>query len=132
MTVLVDTSVWSLLYRQKGPRDHPKVQILTSLLNRIEDVTITGSILQEILQAFRSDRQFDRVSRFFRPFDIIELERADYVAAASLHRQCASKGVVASTVDCQIAIAAIRDECLLLTLDNDFDHIAKHCELQLL
>jgi len=132
LSVLVDTSVWSLLYRKKGPVDHPKVHILTSLLNRIEDVALTGLILQEVLQAFRSDTQFERVARFFRPFDIIELERADFVDAAKLHRHFASKGVAASTTDSQIAIAAIRHQCLLLTADKDFDHIAKHCELKLL
>lgn len=130
--VLVDTSVWSLLYRKDGPAIHPKVQILQRLLEQTEDVTLTGSILQEILQAFRPDHQFDRVANFFGPFDIIELDRAGYVEAAKLHRQCASKGVAASTIDCQIAIASIRHDCLLLTADNDFHHIAEHCQLTLL
>ena len=132
MTVLVDTSVWSLLYRKDGPRRHPKVLILQQLLEQNEDVSITGSILQEILQAFRRDRQFDRVANFFRPFGIIELERTDYIAAAKLHRDCASKGVAASTIDCQIAIASIKHDCLLLTADKDFHHIAGLCQFRLL
>lgn len=130
--VVVDTSVWSLLYRKGGPSNHPKVELLQQLLEQTEDVSITGSILQEILQAFRTNRQFDRVAKFFRPFSLIELEQADYVAAAKLHRRCASKGVTATTIDCQIAIASIKLDCLLLTADNDFRHIAKHCQLKLL
>ena len=106
--------------------------MLQQLLEHNEDLTITGSILQEILQAFTPDRQFDRVEEFFRPFGAIELGRADYIAAAKLHRECASKGVAASTIDCQIAVASIKHDCLLLTADNDFHHIADHCPLRLL
>ena len=132
MSVLVDTSVWSLLFRKKGSADHPEVYILTSLLRQTEDVALTGSILQEILQAFRSETEFRRVSGFFEPFPIIGLERDDFITAAKLHRQCASNGVAASTVDCQIAVAAIRNGYLLLTADKDFEHIAKHSQLKLL
>jgi uncharacterized protein (DUF433 family) len=54
MRVLVDTSVWSLALRKKGPSAHSTVEKLTSLLQEDEDVVLTGMILQEILQAFRS------------------------------------------------------------------------------
>ena len=106
--------------------------MLIALLRRIEDVVLTGPVLQEILQAFRYDSQFTKVTRYFRPFDILELQRADYIEAAELHRRCASSGVAASTVDCQIAIVSIKHDCFLLTADKNFQHIAKHCELKLL
>ena len=61
--------------------------MLIALLQRIEDVVLTGPVLQEILQAFRSDLQFAKVIRFFKPFDILELQRADYIEAAELHRK---------------------------------------------
>ena len=54
MNVLVDTSVWSLLFRKTGPADHPGVRKLVKLLEAEGDVALTGVILQEILQAFRS------------------------------------------------------------------------------
>ena len=95
MSVLVDTSVWSLALRRKGPT------------------------------------AFSKVARHLDPFPLLDLGRRDFVAAASLHRVCASTGVSASTADCQIAAAAIRHECLLLTADRDFDRIARLSPLKL-
>ena len=62
--MLVDTSVWSLALRKKGPADHPDVTRLAQLLRDGEDVYLTGTILQEILQAFRSESVFRRVARY--------------------------------------------------------------------
>ena len=96
-----------------------------------EDLSVTASILQEILQAFKSESDFERVADFFRPFGMLRLDRADYIDAARLHRRCASQGIAASTVDCQIATAAMAYGLFLLTTDNDFHYIARHCELKL-
>lgn len=132
MRVLVDTSVWSLALRKKGPVDHPSVVALSSLLHANENVFVTGLILQEVLQAYRSDASFRAMAKHLEPFPILELERSDFVHAAGLHRRCAAKGVGASTADCQIATAAIRHACLLLTADQDFDRIARLSELKLM
>ena len=132
MSVLVDTSVWSLAFRKAGPADHPKVRQLTALLDEDQSVVLTGLILQEILQAFRSDSTFRELSDYLESFPLLPLNRSEYVAAARLHRACASKGVSASTSDCQIAIAAITLPCPLLTTDKDFDHIALLSDLQLM
>ena len=131
MRVLVDTSVWSLALRKKGPTEHSTVEKLASLLEADEDVVLTGVILQEILQAFRADSSFARVARHLEPFPLLDMGRREFVAAASLHRACASTGVSASTADCQIAAAAIRHDCLLLTADRDFDRIARVSSLKL-
>ena len=131
MRVLVDTSVWSLSLRKRGPTDHPTVGKLMTLLQADEDVVLTGLILQEILQAFRSHSTFRRVARSLEPFPLLDLERRDYIAAASLHRSCAARGVSVSTADCQIAIASIRHDCLLLSADRDFERIARLSDLRL-
>lgn len=132
MRVLVDTSVWSLALRRKGPADHPSVGALASLLRSGEDVFVSGLILQEVLQAFRSDASFRTILRHLEPFPLLDLGRSDYVAAATLHRRCAAKGLGVSTSDCQIAMAAIRHECLLLTADRDFERIARVSDLGLM
>lgn len=132
MRVLVDTSVWSLALRKKGPADHPAVGRLSSLLHANEDVFVTGLVLQEVLQAFRPDATFQTIISHLEPFPILDLERSDFIAAAELHRRCAAKGVSASTADCQIATAAIRNECVLLTTDRDFERIAHLSDLTLL
>ena len=131
MRVLVDTSVWSLSLRKGGPADHPAVEKLSGMLDAGEDLFLTGSILQEILQAFRQDRSFRSVVRHLEPFPLLEMERSGFIAAARLHRKCAAKGVAASTLDCQIAAAAIRHDCLLLAADRDFERIARISDLKL-
>jgi predicted nucleic acid-binding protein len=59
------------------------------------------------------------------PIPVLVLDRSDYLAAARLHRRCAARGLSASTVDCQIAQAAIAHGCILLTADADFRFIEK-------
>jgi len=131
MRVLVDTSVWSLSLRKGGPARHATVEKLATLLLANEDVFLTGLILQEILQAFRSDPSFRRVAKHLEPFPLLDLERPDFIAAASLHRRCAAEGVSASTADCQIAAAAMRHGCVLLSADTDFERIARLSDLRL-
>ncbi len=132
MRVLVDTSVWSLALRKKGPVDHPAVGKFSALLRANEDVFVTGLVLQEVLQGFREDASFRTILRHLEPFPLLEMERSDYVDAASLHRRCAAKGMSTSTADCQIATAAIRYDCVLLTADKDFERIARVSELKLM
>lgn len=127
MRVLVDTSVWCLALRRKGLSTNSTVVKPISLLQEDEDVVPIGLILR----AFRSDSSFRRVARHLEPFPLIELERRDFIAAASLHRDCASTGVSVSTADCQIATAAIRHDCLLLSADKVFERIARLSALQL-
>lgn len=130
MKVLVDTSVWSLSFR-KRPTGHPAVAKLAALLRAGEDVFLTGLILQEILQAFRSDASFKKAAIHLEPFPLLELGRSDFIAAAALHRKCAAEGISVSTADCQIAMAAIRHDCLLLSADQDFTRIARISSLRL-
>ena len=132
MRVLVDTSVWSLALRKKGLADHPAVRGLSSLLRANENVFVSGLILQEVLQAFRSEASLRTIVRHLEPFPLLALQRPDYVHAAALHRRCAAKGVSVSTADCQIAAAAIRHDCRLLTADRDFERIARVSELKLM
>ncbi len=129
--ILVDTSVWSLFLRKRGPADHPAVRKLSAILVEDRDVVLTGLILQEILQAFRSEATFKKLVGYLDSFTLLELRRADCVAAAALHRRCAGKGITASTMDCQIAALAIAHDCELLTTDQDYDHIAQHGPLKL-
>jgi predicted nucleic acid-binding protein len=129
--VLVDTSVWSRAFRRDGDKNHPAAMRLSRIVGKA-DVVLTGVILQEVLQGFRSDATFRRLARDLEPFPLLQLDRRDYVAAARLRRTCAAAGVTASTIDCQIAAAAIEHRCVLFALDRDFDRIARHSALQLL
>jgi len=130
--VLVDTSVWSLALRKRGPADHPAVQKLTRLLDDGEGVVLTAILLQEILQAFPAESTFRRLVSYFEPFELLAANREEAVAAARLHRLCASRGIAASTADCAIAAVAMIADCPLLTTDRDFERIAEISALRLL
>lgn len=132
MTVLVDTSVWSLSLRKDGPANHPAGIKLQSLLLDTQDIVLTGIILQEILQVLRQEGTFKKVTAYFEAFPLLPLTRINFVAAANLHRQARTKGLRLSTPDCQIAAAAMNHDCHLLTTDKDFLSIAKWTPLQLL
>jgi predicted nucleic acid-binding protein len=129
VNVLVDTSVWSNAFRQRGDD-----AVLNQLRKQIElgRVVLVGIVVQEVLQGFRRDRDVTNVAKKLEAFPLLQLARDDYVAAANLHRACARRGIAASTADCHISSAAIRHRCALLTLDTDFERIAKVAPLRLL
>lgn len=132
MKVLVDTSAWSLALRRHDGSRHPVASKLALLVERDQDICITGCILQEVLQGFRRDAQFRKVLSLLEHVPLLPLERGDHVAAARLRRTCASRGISGTTIDCQTAAAAIGHDCILLTADGDFEQIAKVAPLRLL
>ena len=131
MRVLVDTCVWSLAFRRGGPERHPAVEKLAALLGGDAEVVLTGTILQEVLQAFCDPQAARRVARQLEDLPLLPLRREVFVSAAALYRECAAHGVSASTTDCQIAAAAVAYRCQLLTTDHDFERIAGLCALRL-
>jgi hypothetical protein len=129
MSLLVDTSVWSLALR----RDRPAGREVEALRAGIEsgEVVLTGIILQEILQGFPSVERTRRLADHLAPFPLLGLHRGDYLYAAEIRNKCRAKGLAVSTVDAQIAAAAINHRCALLTADADFALIARHFPLRL-
>ncbi len=131
MRVLVDTSTWSSALRRLPPPEVPAVRTLADLISSEEELFLTGLILQEVLQAYRTESESSRVAGYLSTVPLLRLDRAAYVEAAGIFRRCASRGVTASTTDCQIAAAAIRHRCKLLTADRDFERIAEVSALEL-
>lgn len=107
------------------------VRYLHEMLAEDHPIALTGTLLQEILQAFRDEVTFRRIVGMLEAFPFLPLDRHAFVFAADLHRTCASRGISCSTTDCQIAAAAILHDCDLLTTDRDFERIAQHSSLLL-
>jgi len=129
VSVLVDTSVWSIALRRDRP---PPSRELETLRAAIEggDVCLLGVILQEVLQGFPSFDRTRRLVEHLSPFPLVSLHRGDYVYAAEIRNRCRVKGLAISTIDAQIAAAAINHRCALLTLDRDFTGVARHFPLR--
>ena len=132
MSLVVDTSVWSLALRRGSPSPDPQLVKLATALTQRQPIVLLGVILQEVLQGIRDESRFEALRSYLQAFPLLALDRADYVAAAQYWNLCKSNGVQVSTADIQIAAACIDHGCELLTCDQDFQHIAKHCPLRLL
>lgn len=66
------------------------------------------------------------------PFPLLELDRPTYAAAAKLRPACRTKGALAGPIDFLIAAACCQYGYPLLTADQGFSRIAKHCDLIML
>jgi hypothetical protein len=130
VSVLVDTSVWSLALRRDKPEATREVGALGAAVER-GSVCLIGAILQEVLQGFPSPDRSRRLLEALAPFPLLTLHRGDYVFAAEIRNKCRAKGLSISSVDAQIAAAAINHRCSLLTTDADFRGIARHFPLKL-
>lgn len=125
MTLLVDTSVWSLALRRDAPPAPPEVGALRTALESGELVVTTGFILQEILQGFAGPRAQDAILERFNALPFLIPERRDHVEAAGLRNRCRRKGIQVGTIDALLAALCIRHGLSMLTRDDDFIRIAE-------
>lgn len=130
MTLLVDTSVWSLAFRRDAPTTEPEVAQLKDALAGSDVVVTTGLVLQELLQGFTSPRARTQIISSFGALALIQPGREDHIAAADLRNACRRGGVQVGTVDALIAQLCIRHGLVLLSTDQDFVDAAKHCSLK--
>ena len=130
MTLLVDTSVWSLAFRRDGAADESHVKALHAALTGGEAIVTTGLILQELLQGFSGPRARTDIVERFSALPILAPDRQDYIDAADLRNLCRRSGVQLSTIDALLAHLCIRHELTLLTTDNDFVLASTHCKLR--
>jgi predicted nucleic acid-binding protein len=115
--------------RRDRPAELRELEALKAAIER-GDVCLLGVILQEVLQGFPSADRSRRLLGHLSPFPMLSMHRGDYVYAAEIRNRCRFKGLAVSTVDAQIAAAAINHRCTLLTLDRDYDGVARHFPLR--
>lgn len=130
MTLLVDTSVWSLALRRDARGKEPEIQALVEATGGSDVVVTTGLVLQELLQGFSGPKAAAAIVERFSALALVQPERDDYIAAAAIKNACRRVGVQLGTVDALIAQLFISNELTLLTTDQDFSHAAKHCRLK--
>ncbi len=130
MSLLVDTSVWSLAFRRDAPPAAPEVRALRRALEGGEIVVTTGLILQELLQGFAGPRARKDIIERFTALPLLVPDRRDHIDAAELRNRCRRAGVQIGTIDALLAQLCVRHELTLLTTDNDFVLVASHCPLQ--
>jgi predicted nucleic acid-binding protein len=130
VTLLVDTSVWSLALRRDAAAIEPEVRQLKDALLGADVVVTTGLVLQELLQGFAGPKAREHIIDRFAALPLLQPDRQDHVDAAALRTTCRQAGVQVGTIDALIAQLCIRHELTLLTTDRDFSHMARHCPLR--
>jgi predicted nucleic acid-binding protein len=128
--VIVDTSAWVEYLRATGSVAHVT---LRARIESGEAVATPAPAVMELLAGCRTEESGDRLRRLLARFEILEVEGlADFEDAALIQRMCRRGGeTVRSMVDCLIAAIALRESRPLLSLDRDYERIARHVGLQL-
>lgn len=131
MTLLVDTSVWSLALRRDGTPDAPEARALRDAVAGSDAIVTTGLVLQELLQGFHGPRAAAAIIEKFAALPIIAPDRHDHVAAAEVRNACRRAGVQIGTIDALLIQLCGRHELTLLSTDKDFAHAARHVPFNL-
>lgn len=130
MTLLVDTSVWSLALRRDAAGEVSEVQVLKGALDGANVVVTTGLILQELLQGFSGPKAREQIIERFAALPLLQPDRDDHIAAAELRNHCRRAGIQVGTIDALLARLCIRHELTMLSADRDFEQIARLSELR--
>jgi predicted nucleic acid-binding protein len=131
VTLLVDTSVWSLAFRRDRVAAAPQVRVLRDALEGGETIVVTGLVLQELLQGFAGPKARKDIVDRFAALPLLAPDRLDHIDAAELRNRCRRAGLQIGTIDALVARLCIRHGLMLLTTDNDFVLAARHCPLRI-
>jgi predicted nucleic acid-binding protein len=130
VSLLVDTSVWSLALRRDSASGSPAVEALRTALEGGDTLVTTGLVLQELLQGFAGPRARKQILERFSALPLLVPDRRDYIDAAEVRNRCRRSGVQIGTIDALLAQLCIQHELTLLTTDHDFTLAAKYCDLK--
>lgn len=131
MSLLVDTSVWSLAFRRDNASVVPEVQALGHALEGADQVFTTGLVLQELLQGFAGPKARVQLIERFNALGFLQPDREDHVEAAEVRNACRRHGVQIGTIDALLIQLCLKHDLVMLSADNDFRSAAKHVEFRL-
>lgn len=126
--IFVDSSVWIDYFNGKTS---PEVKKLDSLLG-VEPISTGDLILTEVLQGFRSDKDYRTVKNLLGSLTIFNmLDTKLAIKSADNFRLLRKKGIVVrKTVDTIIATFCIQNKLALLHTDKDFRPFHKYLRLK--
>jgi len=126
--ILVDSSVWIAYFNGQITW---QANALDDLLQN-EPILIGDFILTEVLQGFRTDKDFNKAKEFLGSLDFIEIGGYHVaVQSATNYRLMRQKGItVRKTIDVLIGTHCIENNITLLHDDHDFDPMEQHLGLK--
>ncbi len=135
MSVIVDTSVWSLVLRRKPEQLSDRELQYTTLLNQLvysRKAHLLEPIRQEVLSGIKQITQFEALKIQLRTLPTLALLTEDYERAAMYFNLCRSSGVQGSNTDLLICATSIGNNMAILTTDKDFQAYARLLPINLL
>ena len=130
MSILVDTSVWSLALRKKS-RSFPEKDILKQLI--IEGlVRIIGPIRQELLSGIVEKKQFDKLKTNLSYFPDLILKTSDFARGADFFNLCRKRAIQGSHTVFLFCAVAYSHDLQIFTTDKDFVQFNKVLPIKLL
>lgn len=129
LPLIFDTSVWISFLNKKT---NPHSELLQQYIENDDQIYLTPTILQEILQGIRNDSQYEQIKESLSYFTVLQLPHLyAAVGAADLYRSLRKKGVtIRKSNDCLIAFYAIEFSVSLVHNDFDFQQISAHSDLK--
>ena len=126
--IFVDSSVWINYFNDTSC---PEVEKLDAVLG-ITPVAIGDLVLAEVLQGFRSDRDFKTAKELLSSLTIFNiLDTSLALKGVDNFRFLRKKGItVRKTTDVIIATFCIEKDLPLLSLDKDFQPFHDHLRLR--
>jgi predicted nucleic acid-binding protein len=131
VSLLVDTSVWSLAFRRDSEASTQAVEVLRTALEGADQVFTTGLVLQELLQGFSGPKARSQLIERFAALAFLQPDRDDHIEAAEVRNTCRRNGVQIGTIDAVLIQLCMRHDLVLLSTDNDFRSASKHVKFRL-
>jgi predicted nucleic acid-binding protein len=126
--IFVDSSVWIDYFRGVPTKE---TELLDELLG-VEPIVIGDIVLAEVLQGFKSDRDFNQAKRLMTSLIMVDMLGHEMaIQAARNFRSLRVRGItVRKTIDTIIATYCIENDLALLHSDRDFDAFVEHLNLR--
>jgi predicted nucleic acid-binding protein len=121
MTVLVDTSVWSLALRKKAltAEESRYVNELRELVTELR-VAIIGPIRQELLSGISDSTKFTILKDRLQAFEDLSISQQEFETAAEYSNECRRRGIQGSHTDFLICAVSAAHQMNVFTTDKDF------------
>jgi predicted nucleic acid-binding protein len=130
VNVLVDTPVWSLVFRRKL-RVVDRWTVELAALIRERRAFLIGPVRQELLSGIRESSSFEELREQLRPFPDLPIRETDYEEGALFCNRCRARGIQGSNTDFLVCAVASRLSMSILTTDRDFDAYANLLPIKL-
>ena len=131
MSLLVESSVWSLAFHRDGQPGVPEVGALRGALLGAEQVFAKGLLLQDVLQGYAGPRNRHQLVERLSVLAFLQPDSRSRIAAADIRNACRCRGVQIGTIDALLIQLCQRYDLTLLTTDQDFHAASQHVDVRL-